>query len=423
MLLKPSFAEAHSNLGNTLNDVGKLDEALVCYRRALELKPDFAEAYNNLGNFWKDQRKLDDAVACYQRALELKPDSALPHNNIGNALKDQGKVDEAITRFRRALELKPEYAEAHSNLVYTQVFSPGYDAQALYEEHRRWNQLHAAPLAQFIKPHLNDRCPDRRLRVGYVSPDFREHVMGWMLGLLFREHNRHQLELFAYANVLRPDRLTRQFQESAHAWRNTVGMSNEKLAQLVRDDGVDILVDMAMHMSNNRLLAFARKPAPVQVAFGYPGTTGLSAMDYRITDYHVDPPGLDDNCYSEESFRLADSFWCYDPTTIEPAVNSSPALENGFVTFGSLNNPCKINFPVIELWSKVLRATDRSRLIMLAAEGTARQRLLTLLHQQGIAADRVSFDGHQPHQRYLKFYHDIDIGLDPFPYNGHTTEP
>ena len=202
----------------------------------------------------------------------------------------------------------------------------------------------------------------------------------------------------------------------------TQGSSHEQLAQHIRDDHIDILVDLALHMPHNRLLVLARKPAPVQLTFaGYPGTTGLAAIDYRLTDPYLDPPGLFDRCYSEESVRLPEAFWCYDPLASQPAVNPLPALERGRVTFGCLNNFCKINAPVLRLWARILKAVDRSRLAILAADGTHRQQALNFLQAEGVTPDRVAFFGPQPRPAYLQLYHRIDLGLDTFPYNGHTT--
>ena len=238
--------------------------------------------------------------------MELKPDYAEAHINLGNALKDQGKLEEAIACWRRGLELKPHHAEMHSNLVYSQVFCPGYDAQSLYEEHDRWNHRHATPLQKFIRPHLNDRSPDRRLRVGYVSPDFRNHCQAFFTVPLFSAHDHEDFEIVCYSDVVRPDPVTQRLRSYADTWRSITGVNHEQVAQWIREDGIDILVDLTMHMARNRLLVFARKPAPVQACWlAYPGTTGVSTIDYRITDPYLDPPGLHDGCYSEESIRLA----------------------------------------------------------------------------------------------------------------------
>jgi predicted O-linked N-acetylglucosamine transferase (SPINDLY family) len=420
--LKPDDAKAHNNLGVVLKDLGKLDEAVAYWRRALELKPDDAEVHSNLSVAFKNQGKLDEAIACCRRALALKQDFAEAHNNLGNALKDQGKLEEALACYRRALELKPDDAETHSNLVYTRVFCPGCDAQTLYEEQRRWNQCHAASLAQFIQPHRNDRSPHRRLRVGYVSPDFRNHAESFFTVPLLSAHDHQNFEIFCYADVVCPDAITARLRSYADAWRNITGLTDEQVAHLVRQDRIDILVDLTMHMARNHLLVFARKPAPVQVCWlAYQGTTGLSTIDYRLTDPYIDPPGLHDRYYSEESVRLADAFWCYDPLADEPAVNALPALEKGYITFGCLNNFCKVNVSVLKLWARVLTAVDRSRLLLLAAEGSHRQHTLDLLEEEGVEPDRVTFFAKLPRPQYLQLHHRIDVGLDTFPYTGQTT--
>ena len=324
------------------------------------------------GAVFKEQGKLDDAVACYCRALELKPGHAGTHLGLGGTLKGQGKLEESVACFRRTLELKPDYAAAHDNIIYAMLFQPASNPQAIYDEARRWDQRHAEPLAKCILPHPNDRTPDRRLRVGYVSPDFRDHCQSLFTTPLFAAPDRRQFEVFCYADVTWPGKFTDRLRGSADAWRDIVGRSDEQLAGLIREDRIDILVDLTMHMARNRLLVFARKPAPVQVCWlAYPGTTGLTAIDYRLTDPYLDPPGLDDAYYSEESIRLPDCFWCYDPLTGEPAVNVLPALERGYVTFGCLNNFCKVNAGVLKLWAAVLRLVDHSRLIVLAPRGAA----------------------------------------------------
>jgi len=427
--LKPDFVEAHNNLGSARKDQGRLSEAIACYRRVLELRPDFAQAQYNLGVAFKDQQRLDEAVACYRRALELNPDYAEAYRNLGNALKDQGNLDEAVACYRRALELKPDFAAAHSNLVYTLNFCTGYDAKAIAEERRRWDRQFAAPLAALIPPHPNDRSPDRPLRIGYVSPDFRDHVIGRNILPLVREHDHRHFEIACYSNVIRPDALTEFFRSHADTWRDVANMTEEALAQRIRDDRIDVLVDLTLHLAHNRLFMFARKPAPVQVTFaGYPGSTGLSTIDFRLTDIYLDPPRLGESCDPpddpngpEQPIRLPDTFWCYDPIDEKAAVNALPALQRGYVTFGCLNNFRKINDGVLRLWADVLNAVDRSRIMMLSPEGSHRQHTLDVLAAAGIAPRRVTFAPNQPRGQYLELYHGIDVGLDTIPYNGHTT--
>ncbi len=278
----------------------------------------------------------------------------------------------------------------------------------------------------------------RRLRIGYVSPNFCDHCQALFITPLLVNHNHEQFEIFCYSDVLVPDAATDRLRGYADHWRNIVGVCDTDAAEMIRRDGIDVLVDLTLHMARNRLLVFARKPAPVQVTWlGYPGTTGLEAIDYRLTDPHLDPPGEGDRNYSEKSWRLSDTFWCYDPLVSPPPEyqgkgnenaadarskpNALPALENGFVTFGCLNNFCKVNDGVLELWATVLRAVAGSRLILLAPPGSARQRVLMIMHRCRVERARIRFADFQPRRRYLELYHQIDIGLDTFPYNGHTT--
>ncbi len=374
--LKPDHAEAYNNLGIALKGQGKPDEAIACYHRALELKPDHAEAYNNLGVALEGQAKLDEAIACCRRAVELKPDFADAHNNLGNALCGQGKVDEAIACYRRAVELKPDFAAAHSNLVCNQLFCPGCDAQALYEEHRRWNRQHAEPLGKFIQPHLNDRLPDRRLRIGYLSADFRCHSVGRFLLPLLESHDHDSFEIYCYASVRIPDAMTDCCRAGADAWRDALGLPDEQVAETIRQDRVDILVDLAMHTADNRLLVFARKPAPVQVTYlAYCGTTGLGTMDYRLTDPYLDPPGQQEGFYCEQSIHLPETYWCYRPVTETPPVSAVPALKGGHVTFGCLNNFCKVTPPTLAAWSRLLQAVPDASLLLHARAGSHRDRV------------------------------------------------
>jgi len=429
--LRPGFAEAYCNLGNVLRDKQQVDDAIAAYRRAIALHPNLSEAYNNLGNALKDTGEFDEAVAVYRQAIALRPTFAEAYCNLGTVLRDKQQPDDAIAAFRQALALDPDYAEADSNLVYALHFHPAYDPQTIAGELRRWNRQHAEPLRAFIQEHSNDRDPDRRLRIGYVSPDFSDHVIGRNLLPLFRHHDRREFDITCYAQVLCPDPTTRQFQQLADRWHSIVGVSDEQAAQLIRDDQIDILVDLSLHLAHNRLLIFARKPAPVQVTFGgYPGSTGLSTIDYRLSDPYLDPfdaahggpPGVDESMYSEQTVRLPDTFWCYDPLEDgDVVVNSLPALEKGFITFGCLNNFCKINPTILALWAQVMKQVENSRLMLLMKPGSHRQETLDRLSQQGIDPATVQINPPQSHRRYLESYHRIDLGLDSFPYNGHTT--
>jgi predicted O-linked N-acetylglucosamine transferase (SPINDLY family) len=421
--LRANFAEAYCNLGNALLNKLQTDDAIAAYRTAIAVSPDYASAYSNLGTALHDKGQFGEAVAAHQRALALDPNVPEFHNNLGNVLKDQGQLDEAIAAYRRAVALNPQYTSADSSLVYTLLFHPAYDAKTVAQEHRRWNRQHAEPLQALIRDHSNDRSPGRRLRVGYVSPDFRDHVVGRNLLPVLRHHDRRHFDITCYATVPLRDAMTLQFERSADHWRSIAGLSDEEAADQIRKDQIDVLVDLSLHMVHNRLLIFARKPAPVQVTFaGYPGSTGLSTIDYRLSDPYLDPPGMDESIYSEQTVRLPDSFWCYDPLEDrDVSVNSLPALKNGFITFGCLNNFCKINPTVLAVWAQVMKQVENSRLMLLMRLGSHQQDALASLWQQGIDPARVEIIPPQSRRSYLESYHRIDLGLDSFPYNGHTT--
>jgi protein O-GlcNAc transferase len=418
--LDPASPDAFNNLGISLREKDQLDEAIAAYRRAIDLNPQFSEARNNLGLALNQKGAVDAAVEAFQQAVTLNPNLPDAYNNLGIALKDQARLDESLAAFRRAVALKPSYAEAHSGLVFTLHYHPNYDAARILEEHRQWDRQHAQPLRGFIKTHPNNPDPNRRLKIGYVSADFRQHATAFCTVPLFSHHDHIAFEIFCYASIKKPDPVTEQLKRCSDAWVDSEKLSDEELAERIRTDGIDILVDLSMHTAGNRLLVFARKPAPVQVSWiAAPCTTGLEAIDYRLTDPYLDPPGETDAFYSEKSIRLPDSFWCYDPLAEPPPpVNPLPAIKNGFITFGCLNNVCKLNAGVLSLWSQVLKAVPTSRLLLRCPKGSTRD---WALRQLNIEPDRVQFADRQPRADYLMTYHRIDAMLDTFPYNGHMT--
>jgi len=412
----------YSNLGKALKDMGQLDQAIASYRQAIRLEPRFAEAYNNLGIALADAGCLDEAIAADRQAVRLNPNFAEAHGNLGSALMRMAQLDEAIASYRQSVRLKPDLAAAHSNLACTLQYHPGYDARMIFEELRRWNQRHAEPLKKFIQPHANDRDPDRRLRIGYVSPDFRVHVVGQNLLPLLRQHDHRQMEIFCYSNVLQPDALTEQLRGYADVWRSVVGLSDPQAADLIRQDRIDVLVDLALHMAENRLVIFAYKPAPVQATWlGYCGSTGMDAMDYRLSDPYMDPPDLDLSFYSERTIRLPETFWCYGVSGPAPEPSPPPASAAGYVTFGCLNNFAKVSPPALDLWAEVLRGVPRSRLIVHSHPGAHLDAVRERFAAKGISPDRLEFPNWQPWPQYVQTHGRIDIALDPFPWGGGIT--
>lgn len=429
--LRPDYFQALNNLGVVLQYLRRFDEALPILRHTMELSPNSADSHNNLGALLRDMHQSDAAISACRKAAELNPDSVAAHANLGALYKDQGLLDQAIAEYEKVLALRPSDTSSHSNLLFTIIYHRAYDGPSLLRAHRDWNDRHAKPLTTAATPHINDRSPDRRLRIGYVSPDFRQHCQSFFTLPLFSNHDRTNFEIFCYADVPAPDDMTARLKSYVDQWQPIVAIGDEKLAQLIRTDQIDVLVDLSVHMGGNHLLAFARKPAPVQVTWlGYPGTTGMDAMDWRLSDPYLDPPpksgtanepGPNDAFYSERTFRLANTFWCYDPLADGPAPNNLPALDKDSVTFGCLNNLCKLNDDVLVLWSRVLLAVPRSVLLVRVPAVSAQRRVLATLQQLGIDPTRVQLVGNQSRMDYLKTYHRIDIALDTFPYNGHTT--
>lgn len=422
LALNPDLPDAHNNMGNTMRDKGQFDQAIACYQRAIAVKPDYPEAHNNLGNALKDIGQFDEAIECYQRAVAFKPNYSEAHNNLGNALKNKGQLDEAIDSYRRAMDLNPNFVGAYDNLLFALHCHPASDPQSLFAEAQRWNRKHAEPLQRYVQPHSNDRNPNRRLRIGYVSPDFRGHPVGRFILPLLTAHNHDAFRTFCYAQVAAPDTLTAKLQAEADVWRSIVGLSDEQAAEMIRQDQIDILVDLAAHTAKNRLLIFARKPAPVQVTFlGYPGTTGLETIDYRITDALADPPGQTERYHTEQLIRLPQTAWCFAPTDSLPV---SPR-RNGPITFGCFNNFAKVTEPMLRCWSKILQAVPRSRLLLKASTlgcDSVRHQVLQILNASGIDPNRVELRGFEAtHTGHMALYEQIDIALDTFPYHGTTT--
>jgi predicted O-linked N-acetylglucosamine transferase (SPINDLY family) len=418
----PEPAEVYLNLGNALRDLGLFDDAIAALERALALRPDDARAHSNLATTLWALGRLDETVSACYRALAFQPDLAEAHNNLGIALRDQGRLDEALACFRRAVALKPDFIGAASNVLYTLQFHPGYDSREILAEHRTWARRFAEPLAGEILPHANDRTPDRKLRIGFLSPDLRFHPVGRSLLPLFAHRDRRQMEYVCYSDVLVADEVTRRLEGVADRWRENVGLSDQEVADRIRADQVDILVDTTLHTARSRLLVFARKPAPVQVTMlGPPTTTGLGTIDYRLTDPYLDPPGITDGDYTERSTRLPHCFWSYQEPEGTPPVGELPALKNGFVTFGCLNQFSKVTRPALELWSRVLQGVPGSRLVIQCQAGSHREAVYTLFEAVGIARDRIELAASAPRLEYFHRFHALDLGLDPFPYNGHTS--
>ncbi len=458
LAIEPDFAEAHNNLGNALKDLGRLDEAVASYHKALDIKPDIVEAHNNLGNVLKDLGRLDESIASYHQALAIKPDYAEAHFNHANALQRQGKLDEAVASHRKAIAIRPEYVEAHNNLglvfqdlgqldeaiasyrkalainpnsaeaernlLFALLYVPGLTPEDIFAEHSRFAEKHVQGIARSTEELTNDASPDRKLRVGYLSSDFRNHPVGANVLPLISSFDAAKFEVFCYADVPRPDAMTEQFQSLVDHWISITGKSDSDIAGMVRADGIDILVCLAGHFDRNRPLICAHRAAPVQVSYHDGATSGLEEMDYWLTDGFLHPPDTKE-VFTEELQRLP-VFYQYPPLDDAPPVGPLPAEKAGMVTFGSFNNPAKVNDEVIGLWAEVLKSVPGSRLLLKYknwyAEESLQESLIKRFTASGVDHDRVLLEASPDTlSEHLGRYGAIDIGLDPFPFNGATT--
>jgi protein O-GlcNAc transferase len=418
--LLPDSADCYCNFGYALYLDGQLELAIAALRKAIALQPDFAEAYNNLGNLLRGTSEIEEACGTFQKAIVLKPEYAGAYSNLGTALQDMGQLDDAIAAFRRAVALDSAGYEAHCNLIYALYYHQDYDTSSIARELLRWRKQHCAQFQEDITSYSNDRSPGRRLRIGYVSPDLCTHAVGKNLLPFFAHHDCTQQEIVCYSDVACHDATTGILRQHASLWRDTFGWPDQKLATQIREDRIDILVDLALHTGNNRLRVFARKPAPLQVTYlAYCGSSGLNTMDYRLSDPYIDPEGTDLSVYAEQTIRLPRTYWCYEPPPADQAP--PPVLRNGFVTFGCLNNFAKVSPAAVALWSKILVAVPGSRMTLQAPLGKPRDDVMRSFQSVGVRGDRLLFVGRQSYEHYLTRYSQIDIALDPFPYGGGIT--
>jgi predicted O-linked N-acetylglucosamine transferase (SPINDLY family) len=422
--IKPNFAEAHCGLGIALYGQGKLEESIAAYHQAVRIKPDYAEAQVNLGIALYRHGKLDEAIAASSNAIRINGDFADAHHILGNALLAQGKVDAAADAYRRVIALRPNHADSGGCLLLCMNYDIRLSKAQLVEAHRAWDQRYG--VATLPAAHANDRNVRRRLKVGYVSPDFRQHAVAFFLEPLLRSHDRQKVEVFCYAEVMTPDATTERLKRLADGWLETVGMPVASLAERIQLDGIDILVDLAGHTAHNRLTVFARKPAPIQVTWlGYPNTTGLKAIDYRLVDAVTDPEEEADAWASETLIRLVDGFLCYGAPHDAPEPAAPPCLAAGTVTFGSFNNPSKLSAATLDTWAMLLARLPDARLLLKGewfADPATCELFRNRLGSRGIVAERIELVPMLADTAaHLGLYNRIDIALDPFPYNGTTT--
>jgi protein O-GlcNAc transferase len=453
--LGPDYAEAHIALGEALARMGQPAQAEASYRQALRLRPQHPLVLNNLAMLLGHlariddtrpsedgkpaqaaQDKRDEALACLEQAVRLQADYADALNNLANCYLNQGRMDEALACFRRAVATQPDNAMIHSALLFALHYHAGYDPEACYAEHLRWAEKFDKTVVreawgvgrqaqQGQTPHASrptPHDPNRRLRIGYVSADFYNHVAGRYCVAVIPAHHRDQVEVFCYANVPHPDAVSARIQAAADHWRAIDKLSDAQAADLVAEDQIDLLIDLSGHTAGNRLGIFALKPAPIQVThLGYLSTTALSAMDYRLTDAYCDPPGQTERWHVEQLVRLPRSWWCYVPWA-SPEVGPLPAQRPGSVTFACVSTLAKVTDEMIGLWARILTELPESRMVVVTGAGRAgNERVVSVFARHGIDPERLTLVPRQGTEGYLRLIQDVDIVLDVYPFTGCNT--
>ena len=411
------------NLGKVRASLRQFALAEGHYRQALAIQPQSLEAHLGLASVLDDTGRSEEAITVLESTLALQPDSVAAHNNLANVLRVVGRHAEAIAHYEHVLRLDSSQVIAFSNLLNAMNFVPDHSPQEVFARHRDFDLLYAEPLRSDIQPHDNDRDPERQLRIGYVSAGFWNYPVGRFIEPVFTHANGQCVETFCYYTHVVNDEVTTRLRSLANHWRDCPHLSDEALAEQIRKDDIDVLVDLIGHIDGSRLLVFARKPAPIQVTWlAYMNTTGLTAMDYRITDRFADPEGEADKLHSEKLYRLPASQWCYAPPTDTPPVAQLPALRNGYITYGSFNAFTKVSCPALELWARILAAQPDSRLlVMCVSQGKTQAELAAFFQARGIAQDRILTKPFTTLDQYFAAYNLVDMALDTLPYSGGTT--
>lgn len=421
--IAPDSAAVHYSLGRARFAFRAFHDAATALRRAAEIEPSWAPAWLSVGDAEAALDSVDEAEDSYLRALELAPNLPEAYYNYANLLLRLGRIDEAVKRYEKALELKPDFQGAHTNLVYTLNFVDPYSPEDVFRAHLAWAQRYAEPLTVRAEPHARRRGSQRPLRVGYVSANFRDHAVTYFFEPVLRHHDARAFRIYCYSDVKAPDARTKRLRRYPSTWRDIAGQSDEEVARLVRADRIDILVDLTGLTQNDRLLLFARRPAPVQVTWnGYANTTGMSAMDYRITDAYADPPGMTEHVHTERLLRMPEIYMPFEVPDDDVPAGLPPMLERGYVTFGSFNALSKLSARTIRLWSRILEVVPSARLTMLTVpDGRTRTRLHDAFARYGIEPGRLELRGRLSHREFMTAHTEADIALDSFPFHGTTT--
>ena len=419
-ILKPNDAKTHSTLGLHYRYLGRLEEAEDSCKQALQIDDEFVEAHNNLGLVLFDMKRLEEAEASFLMAIKYNPNHAYAYNSLGVISSNLGRPNNDF--FKKSLAINPDKADVFSNWLYFSAMNSTLDVTALFNEHLRYAEQFEAPLRNHWHPHSQDKNPQRCLQIGFVSGDFFDHALASFLEpLLIHLSENSSLSLHAYYNHVKTDKVSLRLKDYFSYWTSVVGFTTSKLTDKIRADGIDILIDLSGHTARNLLPMFARKPAPIQASWmGYPGTTGLKAMDYYIADKFFLPQDPFKDQFTEKLVYLPATS-PFSPHKDAPDVNALPALTNGYITFGSFNRLNKFNPEVIAVWAKLMQAVPTSKLIIAGMPESGYDTLIAWFAEHDILQERLSFYPRSNMVDYLALHHQVDMCLDTFPYNGGTT--
>ena len=413
-----------NSIGRIYLDQGEYDKAHELLEKCLKLSPDYLKGLDNMGLLLLKNGHFKKAMQFYEKAVNLYPDCAEIYNNMGIIFHKQANISKAVSYYKKALEIKPSFKDTHSNYLRSLNYLDDLTLEFIYNEHLKWAEQHTANINKYCE-YLNEVNPDKKIRLAYISPDFKKHSVAFFIQALFKYHDLNSFEIICYSNTDSPDSMTQYLKSFNFIWKNIWSIDDKLVAKQIYEDQVDILVDLAGHTDKNSLLVLAYKPAPIQVTWlGYPNTTGLKTIDYKISDEHADP--FENSCYyTEKIIRLIGGFLCYTPPEGAPEVSALPASKNGYITFGCFNDMPKINYNLVKIWSNILAQIPKSRLIIknisLNDEFT-KNTYYKLFNDYGIKSKRINLlPAVENILEHLSFYNKIDIALDTFPYNGTTT--
>ncbi len=419
--LSPEFEPVYLELCFLFFRTGKLDRAEALMHTATRYFPNNGNIWFYLGNVQAEQGRFHSANSSYERAVALEPDSAGLLASYGNSLMQTGETKSALGVLRQALTLDASAAATFSNYLLCLQYLQDATPAERFEAAREFSQRFEEPLSTGIDLHASLSKSTGKIRIGYVSGDFRNHSLAFFIAPVLIAHDRSRFELFGYYAHPAVDAQTEVIRAQFDTWLPCHDLSDDELAARIRADEIDVLIDLSGHTGNNRLLAFARRPAPIQMTWlGYLATTGLKAMDYRITDASLDPPGTTERFHTEKLLRLSSS-GVFSPHPSSPPVNPLPVLQGQTFTFACLNNPSKITDEALDLWARILLRCPGSRLSIGNATPGLTERLTTHFALQGVSAERLLFHPKVGLDDYLALHHGIDLALDTFPYNGGTT--